>query len=537
MSQTTTFAEIAGTSGLFGTLKEKSVRGAAHMTAAAVGDFVVRLASVSILARLLIPEHFGLIGMVTAITAIAAQVSQLGLAAATIQRREISHGQVSNLFWINVAAGLFLCLAISVLSPWIAKFYQDPRLVPLTIAVSTSFLWGGLTVQHEALLTRQMNLARTALARLAATLLSSVLAVVLAVVGYGYWALVWQEVSRSAFIAGGVWLLCPWRPGLPSRREDVRGLLRFGTELTLAQFFYAVVSNVDRVLVGRLFGADVLGIYRQAHTMIMVPIEQLNSPINSVSQPGLSVLQSDPDRYRRYYRKMLWIVSSVTMPIAAFTAVFAAEIVRVFLGSNWAAAVPLLRIFAASAFIRPVLGTAGIVVLTSGRSRRLLALTFASQVTLLILIAAGIPWRAEGVAMAYVVTPAILLIPNLYYSFVGTPVTLGAFFAAVRTPCLASAAMVMGLLVLRDLLTGLDSLTSIGIGFIVGSLIYLLALLCLPGGMTELSATLGDLVTSLARPRGAPENALASVDPVVAGVLARPQQALKRIWSVITGVL
>ena len=213
---------------------------------------------------------------------------------------------------------MFLCAAISSLAPWIAAFYNDPRLVPLTVAVSTSFLWGGLTVQHEALLARQMKLSRSVLARLSATILSAVLAVVLALAGYGYWALVWQEVSRSFLVAAGVWLLCPWRPGLPSRQEDVRSLLRFGTELTLAQFFFAVVSNVDRVLVGRLFGAGVLGIYRQAHTLIMVPIEQLNGPINSVSQPGLSMLQNEPGRYRRYYQKVLWMVAVTTMPIAAF---------------------------------------------------------------------------------------------------------------------------------------------------------------------------------------------------------------------------
>ena len=235
-----------------------------------------------------------------------------------------------------------------------------------------------------------------------------------------------------------------------------------------------MVSNVDRVLVGRLFGAGVLGVYRQAHTLIMVPIEQLNSPINSVSQPGLSMLQNEPGRYRRYYQKVLWMVAVTTMPIAAFASVYAEEIVGAFLGSNWKAAIPLFRIFALSAFIRPVLGTAGVVVLTSGRSTRLLALTFTSQVTLLVLIAAGVAWRAEGVAMAYVLTPAILLLPNLYDSFKGTPVTLGTFFKAVRTPCLASLAMAAGLLVFRSIAPGMGLIASIGSGCVIGATIYLL---------------------------------------------------------------
>jgi PST family polysaccharide transporter len=491
------FSKIAGTGAVLGRLKEKSVQGAFHVSAGAAVDFVVRLVSVSILARLLVPEHFGLIGMVTALTAIAAQVSQLGLSTATVQRPDISHGQVSTLFWINVGAGVVLCALISAAAPWVAAFYDDPRLVTLTVAVSTSFLWTGLTVQHEALLARQMKLSRTVIARLAATVLSAALAVVLALSGYGYWALVWQEVSRSFLTAAAMWLLCPWRPGWPSRNEDVRGLLRFGGELTLAQFFYAIVSNVDRVIVGRLFGAGVLGAYRQAHSLIMAPIEQLNAPINSVSQPGLSMLQTDPGRYRRYYRKMLWMVAVATMPLAAFAAVYAEPIVAVFLGNQWAAAVPLFRIFAISAFIRPVLGTAGIVVLTSGRSKALLALTFTSQVVLLALIAAGIPWQAEGVAMAYVLTPAILLLPNLYYSFKGTPVTLGTFFGAIRTPCLASFTMAAALVAFRSLVPEMGRFAALGSGAVAGGAVYALALLCLPGGATELKGVLADVMTSI----------------------------------------
>lgn len=491
------FAGVASTDALRQNLRARSVRGAIYLALGGGGEFALRIASTSILARLLVPEHFGLISMVTAITGIAGQFSQLGLSTVTVQRRDIDHHQVSNLFWINAALGAVLFGIFCAGSPLVAAFYEDQRLVPITIAVSSAFLWGGLTVQHEALLARQMKQAQSMVVRLLSSGVSVGLAVTLALRGAGYWALVWQEVARTLLTAIGMWMACPWRPGLPNRSGSTRGLLRFGTDLTLTQLSYAVISNVDRLLVGKLFGAVSLGIFRQAQQLIMVPLEQLNGPIGSISQPGLSVLQDDPERYRRYYAKTVFMIGLLTMPIAAFAAVYAEDIVLLILGRQWTEAVPFFRIFAVAAFIRPVLGTAGTVLITCGQSGRLLAMTLATQVALLLFILAGVLWGATGVAMAQAVTPAVLLVPNLYYSFAKSPVTLGVFFRAIQAPLTASAVMVLGLVAMRTTVTGLSPAVSLGLGCLVGAALYWGSCLLQSSCRSELRAMVGDVVVSL----------------------------------------
>src|SRR5690606_33686707 len=238
-----------------------SARGGVWAIAAEGIDFFLRLAAVAVLARLLLPEHFGLISMVTAITAVAERFKDAGLSIATVQFREITHAQISTLFWVNLLLGFLIATFIAALSFPIAAFYDDQRLLQITWAIALSFVFGGLTVQHYALLRRTMQFRKIALVQIGASLGSIVLAILVASLGGEYWALVVREVARTAFLLAGTWAAMPWRPGLPRRGSNVRGMLNFGGNLTLSNIVYYVSYSVDQVIIGRVFGAGPLGLY------------------------------------------------------------------------------------------------------------------------------------------------------------------------------------------------------------------------------------------------------------------------------------
>lgn len=471
------------------------------MATSGAGDMVLRVGSVAILARLLTPEHFGLVGMVTAIASIAAQISHMGLSAATVQRHDITHRQVSNLFWINTGFGAVLTLILCGLAPLIAAYYREPRLLPITLTLAFSFLFGGLTVQHVALLDRQMKQAHSALIRLGASALSSAAAIYLAYAGFTYWALVWQELLRVVLIVIGIWIFCPWIPSLPDRRTDVRGLLQFGTNLTLAQLLYAAVGSLDRLLLGRMHGPESVGIFRQAQQLIMVPIDQLNTPVQSVAQPGLSILQKDPDRYRMYYRKIVHVISFVTMPLAAFAAVYAEEISLIVLGAKWSETVPLFRIFAFAAFIRPVLSTSGIILVTLGRSGLLLRLALYRCLGLVAAMLVGVHWGAAGMALAHVGTTLAFAWPNLYFGFRDSPVRMRDFFSALACPAIAAAGQGAILLGFHSLWPHLPLAWGLGCGLGLGIITYGLLSLVLPGSREELQSLSKDVTEAVFRRR------------------------------------
>jgi PST family polysaccharide transporter len=497
MNEPNSFDRFSRTDDVRANLKQKSIRGAVFMASGNAADILVRFGSIAILARLLVPEDFGLIAMVMALTSILDGFRDFGLSAATVQRPDINHWQITNLFWLNVAVGVILASIVATAAPLIAAFYQESRLVDISVALSLVFVWNGLTVQHEALLIRQLRQGELALIRLAASFISVIIAVGLAMNDWGYWSLVWREIARSALITGGVWIRCLWIPGLPHRRVGTRSLVRFGSEISLTHFLTSLIMHVDKLLVGRLFGAAAVGIYRQAQQLILAPIDQLNQPINGVAQPGLSALQRDPVRYRRFYEKIVFIVAALTIPLGLFIAVCAEEITLLMLGPNWTDATVFVRIFGVGAAIRPAIGTSAIVLITCGKSTLYLAVSIVHAVCLTLSLLAAIPWGAVGIAIAYVGTTLVLMYPKLHFSFVDTPASVAGFFSALLAPCVSAFVMLCALLMVRNLAPTNGEVESLALSIGVGGAVYLASMWLQPGGRVEIKSLLRDIRTVL----------------------------------------
>jgi PST family polysaccharide transporter len=424
-----------------GDLKTSTVRGGAYAMGAEGLDFVLRVGSAVVLARLLVPEHFGLVSMVMAITTIADRFRDFGLAGATVQRLEISHEQISTLFWINAAWGAFVMLAIMALAYPIAAFYGEPRLIVITLLLGSSFFWHGTASQHDALLRRTMRFGRLATIKIGASALSIAIAIVLAVKGFGYWALVAREVSRNFFMAVGAWMAFPWVPGRPSRQAGIGGMLQFGAEVTGSNLLSAASQSVDQVLIGRLFGAHDLGLYRQGLQLVLSPMNQVVFPVTVITESALSRLQADPPRYRHYYRNILSMLSLGLVPLGIFMAVLAEELVLVLLGPQWIQATPVFRLLAIAAFLQPSVATANGVMTTCGQSRKLFVMGLFTSAALIVFFIAGIPFGPEGIASGHIWALWLLLVPRLYWSFKDTPINLSTFFAAITRPVVATAIM------------------------------------------------------------------------------------------------
>ena len=442
------FERFSGNKDIYKNLKERSVLAALFMATGQGTDFMLRIISTIILARLLVPEHFGLVAMVTAVIGMAEVIRDLGLSTATIQRNDIKHQQISNLFWINVTAGMLFFLFFTAISPVISFFYHEPKLVAITIAISTSFVWYGLNAQHQALLHRQLKQGKISLIQILANLCSVIVAVLMAINGYEYWALVWREIIRNFLVTVGIWLACPWVPGLPKLNAGTREFLKFGRDLSITHFIIGIISKVDGLLIGKFSGAAVLGVYRQAYQLIMVPIDQINGPILSVSQPALSRLNNDPARYQNYYSKILYLIGFITIPLGIFVMVYAREIILFLLGEKWAEAIPFLRIFAFAASIRPIISTSAIVLITCGKSKEYLLVALGHSLFLMAFFGIGLKWGAIGIAIAHVSTSFVLMVPKLYYSFLGTPVKIGHFFNSTKIQFLATLFM-LGILFIQ----------------------------------------------------------------------------------------
>ncbi len=477
-----TFGRLFDSEYLKNDLKGRSIRGGAvTMTAQAV-KFFLHMGSIVVLARLLTPQDFGMVAMVTAISGFVALFKDMGLSMATIQKAEINHSQVSTLFWINTAVSFVLALVLAMCAPIISRFYGEPRLKLITLVLSVTFIFSGLTVQHQALLRRQMRFSVLAVIQIVSMGISITTGIIMAWYGAGYWALVGMSFAISLSHAVLVWISCGWRPGLPARRTGILSMVKFGGHLTGFSVVNYFARNFDNILLGRFYGAGVLGLYSRAYNIMMLPISQIRAPMTSVATPVLSHLQNDPVRFQKYYIKLVTLLSFITMPIIALLFVCADHVINLLLGKDWSGAIDIFEILCIVAFIQPVASTVGLVLVSLGQSKRFFTIGTINSIILVISFIFGLPWGAIGVATAYTIASYVLLVPILWYSFRRTPISILDFFTAISRPTIAS--IIMGVIILLSQLyfTNVSDITSIFCSLIFGFLAYFIALLLMPGG-------------------------------------------------------
>jgi len=377
--------------------------------------FAMNLGAAAILARLLIPKDFGLVGMVLGVTSIVNVFKDLGLSRATVQREEITQEQVSNLFWINVAFGVLLTGICVALAPFLAWFYRDSRVEGIMLGMSLVFVLAGSTAQHQALLTRQMRFQALAVIDVSSMAIGFISGVVLAWMGFGYWALVAQQVLTAAGGLVMTWVISSWRPHLPSRNSGVRPMVTFGTHLSVADLIVQFTGNCDSILIGRFFGAAPLGLYTRAQVLLSRPIQQVISPINSVMIPVLSRLQSDQERYRRSYMQAYDGLALMVFSFSAMCFALAKPIVLVILGPKWTGVIPLLMAFAIIGVTWPLAEICAWLYESQGRGKDQLRNHALAGLVTVIAYSIGLHWGPLGVVAANAVMGVLVRLPIVYF--------------------------------------------------------------------------------------------------------------------------
>lgn len=496
--------ELLGTEHLAGDLRGRSVRGGVVIMGVQAAQFVLSLASTAILARLLAPGDFGLVAMSAAVGNFPAVFLDLGLGSATVQRADLTRSQVSALFWINTALGLFLAAVLTGLAPLVARFYGQPQLIGVTMALALGFVLSGLSIQPNALLRRQMRFASLAGIELVSLILGIAAAVTSAALGAGYWALVYLALVQQTASAAITWLACGWRPSLPARSAGVRSLLSFGAGLTGFNILNYLVRNVDNIIIGRAAGTAALGLYLKSYSLLLVPVDRIRGPVSSVVVPALSRLQGDRARFRSYYLKAITSVAAVGMPVVVFSFVFAEDAILLVLGPQWRESIVLFQALAPAAFVE-TFNTVGSWACTPfGNSERLVKWQmFATPVTVASFLI-GVHWGALGVAVAFSVSTIALRLPAILYLLKGSPISPVDLLGPLARPASASIAAGAIILVFR---AGLSlkfggALLLLGAAPVFGAL-YLMLWLVLPGGrraMGELLSLFGDLFPRPRRP-------------------------------------
>jgi PST family polysaccharide transporter len=420
-------------------LKKKTIRGAAAKLCAQVANFLVRFVTVIILARLLDPKDFGLVAMVLIVTGVYDLLTTGGLSSATVQRPTITDEQLSTLFWINILIGGLLGVLCLATAPVLVAFYHEPRLFWLTIVMAAGFLINAAGVQHSALLQRQLRYVTIALIETTALVICGAAGIVMAIFGFGYWALVAQAIAYQLANTGLVWLFAGWRPGPPHRLADIKSMLHFGGTLTLNTLVIYIAYNADKVLLGRFWGASDLGIYERAYRLINLPTSNLNAALSGIAFSALSRLQDDFDRYKKYFLRSYSFVNAVTIPSTVFCAIFADDIISVFLGPKWSGAIPIFRFMTPTILVFGIINPTSWLLLSIGLQMRSLKLALVIAPLVISSYLIGLPYGPEGVALAYSIAMTLWVVPHIIWCLRGTGISPRDLFLSISRPFLATA--------------------------------------------------------------------------------------------------
>lgn len=461
------------TNHLSGDLKSHSISGGFNTILAQLVSFIINISSTIVLARLLTPEDYGLVAMVTAVTGFVSIFKDMGLSAAIIQKKELNQNQVSSVFWINCLVSLGIAIIVAFTSSLLVNFYNEQRLFNITLVFALSIFLTGLSLQHNALMKRQMKFKTLSKINIISSVTSLITGIILAWKGFGYWAIVATTICPPLYSTIALWIACDWRPHLEFKTKNTKSILSFGAGLTGFDLVNYFSRNMDNVLIGKFVGSNALGIYSKAYQLLLLPITQLRDPLNTVALPALSSLQSDKWKYNHFFRRYLFTLAFFSMPLVVYCAVFSEEIISVILGEKWLEASYVFKLLAIAAFIQPVASTQGLLLITTGQSRRYFVLGIMGAICNVTGFIIGVNWGMEGVAIAYALVTYTLFIPFLIFSLKDSHMTLKHFLSEISYPALFSILVGVVFIYVKPYFSHVSAFLCCALGLIFGGLLYL----------------------------------------------------------------
>ena len=332
------------------------------------GKQIITLAITIVLARLLEPEDFGLIGMITVFVMIANVVVEGGFMGALIYKKTVGDKDYDTVFFLNLGSSLILYGALFLLSGPIADFYGQPKLTILLKWLSGSMVLGSLSVVHYAMYYRKMDFKPIAKVGLLAQSLSGGVAIVVAYLGGGVWALVVQHMLLGLFTAVLFWTMSPWRPHWRFNKKSFRSLFSYGTPLMLTSIMQQVFDNLYYVIIGKFYNPLQLGFYLQANKIQRIPALKIQEIVKKVTFPDFTRMAGDTQKTVAYFKSLFKNTMALNFPVLIALSLFCGDLVPILLTDKWTPIVPYIQLLCMASLFLPFYSLCSNIVLGMGKS-------------------------------------------------------------------------------------------------------------------------------------------------------------------------
>lgn len=437
--------------------------------------------STVIVARLLTPYDYGIVGMAGLFMVLVTIVSQTGIGEAIVTLREISDRQLAQLNGAALMIGAALVAVSFALSVPVARYFSAPPLVAVIAVTSIAYVITGLQVVPRALLQKELRFKRLAAADTIRNLTQALLTVALAWAGFRYWSLVLGAIGAHVVVT--VVILC-WQPVALARPRwrELHRELRYGGKVLASSVAYYSYDNADFLVAGKVLGGPALGNYNLAWTIACAPVEKIGNLITGVMPAFFAAVQHDRAELRRYVLRLTEIISYATFPASAGLALVADPLVRVVLGAKWIGAILPLRILGALFAARSISAVLPNFLIAVGEAAFVMRITIAAAVFMPCAFYVGSHWGTAGIASAWVIGYPLIMAPTLVKVFARTGMTLREYASSIRPAGIGTGVMILAVLAISRLLPR-DAAPALRLAAMiaVGALSYLAVLFALRG--------------------------------------------------------
>lgn len=397
-------------------LRDKTLSGLFWNLSEWVGIRVIQFLPTIILARLLTPEQFGLIGMLILFVAVTQTFLDSGFGLALIRKKDATYTDECSIFYFNILIGALSVLILFFAAPLIADFYNQPILTGLTRWLSLDILITAFSLIQITLLTRKLDFKTQVKANLFATLAGGVIGVTAAYLGFGVWSLVIQTISNTILQTVTLWLVCDWRPAFIFSLDSLRGMFGFGSRLFAAGLINTFFDNLYQAFIGKVFSAASLGYYTRALSMKRMAVDTTGDALHRVMYPALASVQNDVERLKRAYRKSMTLVTFVHFPLMLGLVVVARPLFILIFSAKWEASVPFFQLMCIAGLLYPLHVENLEILKIKGRSDLFLKLEIIKKLMIVVSIFITYRWGIQAMLTGNIVLTVIAYYLNSYFS-------------------------------------------------------------------------------------------------------------------------
>lgn len=369
-----------------------------------------------VMARLLTPNDYGLVGMLTVFIAIAQSFIDSGFSQALIRKQDRTEVDNSTVFYFNIAVGIVLYAVLYICAPLISDFYNEPQLTPITRVIGLSLIFNSLVIVQCALLTIDLNFRLQAKASMSAAIISGMVGITMAYLGYGVWSIVAQQITSLVVNTLLLWIFSKWTPKLVYSWKSFRELFSFGSKLLASGLINTIYNNIYLIVIGKIFKADDLGYYTRAHQFCAFPSSNLMGIMQRVTYPVLCTIQDDDVRLASVYRRFMRVSAFIIFPLMMGLAAVAKPTILVLLKEQWLFTATLLQILCFSMMWFPIHAINLNLLQVKGRSDLFLKLEIWKKVIGVIILVITIPMGLISMCVGLFFSSMIALFINTYYT-------------------------------------------------------------------------------------------------------------------------